>query len=147
MLDFWRPRRSLASATGLARADELGAAGVARPQKHPAHGTLHRTGAGQVQRLLALIWPSRLEAPRKARHRVAVRESQIEPTPGPKRANGEGLGESPFTSFRVRACAKDPAAERRVPGGVRGPVAYEPLSHAATGRPGRLEAPLTSAAS
>jgi hypothetical protein len=120
-----------------------GPAGVARPQEHPAHGALHRAGSGPVQELLALInRPSRLEAPRKARHRVAVRESQIEPTPGPKRANGEGLGESPFTSFRVRTCAKDPAAERRVPGGVRGPVAYAPLSHAATGRPSRSPADL-----
>jgi integrase len=25
-----------------------GAAGVARPQEHPAHGALHRAGAGQV---------------------------------------------------------------------------------------------------
>jgi hypothetical protein len=31
-----------------------GTAGVARPQKHPAHGALHRTGAGQVQGLLAI---------------------------------------------------------------------------------------------
>ena len=34
------------------------AAGVARPQKHPAHGALHRAGAGQVQELLAIgdLW-------------------------------------------------------------------------------------------
>jgi integrase len=31
-----------------------GPAGVARPQKHPAHGALHRAGAGQVQKLLAI---------------------------------------------------------------------------------------------
>jgi hypothetical protein len=30
------------------------AAGVARPQKHPAHGALHRAGAGHVQELLAI---------------------------------------------------------------------------------------------
>jgi len=30
------------------------AAGVARPQKHPAHGALHRVGPGQVQELLAI---------------------------------------------------------------------------------------------
>jgi hypothetical protein len=31
-----------------------GAAGVARPQEHPAHSALHRAGAGQIQELLAI---------------------------------------------------------------------------------------------
>jgi type 1 fimbriae regulatory protein FimE len=35
-----------------------GPAGLARPQKHPAHGALHRVGVGQVQELLAIgsLW-------------------------------------------------------------------------------------------
>jgi len=54
--------------------------------------------------------------------------------------NGRG---SRFPSFRVRACAKDPAAgEPRAPGGVRGVVAYESLVrdryNAAIGTPGVL---------
>jgi ATP dependent DNA ligase domain len=32
-----------------------GAAGLARAQKHSAHGALHRAGAGQVQKLLARL--------------------------------------------------------------------------------------------
>src|ERR1700756_5735576 len=40
------------------RPRHTGAAGLARPQKHPAHGALHRAGAGQVQELLAIgdLW-------------------------------------------------------------------------------------------
>jgi integrase len=43
---------------GQCRPRHEGAAGVARPQKHPAHGALHRAGAGQVQELLAIgdLW-------------------------------------------------------------------------------------------
>jgi integrase len=39
----------------LANAGHAGAAGMARPQEHPAHGALHRAGAGSVQGFLAIV--------------------------------------------------------------------------------------------
>jgi hypothetical protein len=44
---------------GQCRPRHQGTAGVARPQKHPAHGALHRAGPEQVQELLAIgdLWP------------------------------------------------------------------------------------------
>jgi hypothetical protein len=42
----------------LCRSRHPGPAGLARPQEHPAHNALHRAGAGQVQRLLA-VGPAR----------------------------------------------------------------------------------------
>src|SRR5438067_527203 len=38
----------------LARPRYSRAAGLSRSQEHPAHGALHRAGAGQVQELLAI---------------------------------------------------------------------------------------------
>src|SRR5262249_20844958 len=40
---------------GQCRARYAGAASMARPQEHPAHGQVHRAGAGQVQKLLARL--------------------------------------------------------------------------------------------
>jgi hypothetical protein len=40
---------------GQCRPRHQGAAGVARAQKHSAHGALHRAGTGQVQKLLARL--------------------------------------------------------------------------------------------
>src|SRR5262249_53349412 len=40
---------------GQRRPRHTGAAGLARPQEHPAHGALHRAVAASVQGLLALI--------------------------------------------------------------------------------------------
>ena len=48
-------RHGCGYALGQCRPRHAGAAGLARAQEHPAHGALHRAGAGSVQGLLALI--------------------------------------------------------------------------------------------
>jgi hypothetical protein len=98
------------------RPRHTGATGLARPQKHPAHGALHRAGPRQVQRLLA-IGAQRLTAPnsrradghgeRRTGRRVVADAVPEMDQPRPR----------PFRTFQV--CPKDLRAAERQAGDAR----------------------------
>src|SRR5215813_9020815 len=71
---------------------------MARPQEHPAHGALHRAGAGQVQKLLARLG---------SRFPLIVYDASF---PG-------RITRLRFRTFQV--CAKDLRAALRQAGGAR----------------------------
>src|SRR5262249_36512435 len=89
---------------------------MARPQEHPAHGQVHRAGAGQVQKLLARLgsrfplivydasFPGRITRLRFRTFQVCAKDLRALPGhPEPALSCTAGSGEEPMLDMKRRA--------------------------------------------